>query len=315
MNDVGHLATPVSGGKHRRLEPIFPGIDGCVFKEAAMVTPTARHRAREARYAARRAGNSRYVEWLARAGLAARGVIYGLIGILAIGIAFGNSGHKADQSGALRVLASTPLGALLLWLLVAGFIGLALWRLSEALFGGPGPDGRKASSRLIAGFKAVLYGFIAFAIMKYALGLGAPKSSNKQTVDLTSTAMREPGGRILVGIVGLVLIGAGAWLAWQAFQKEFVSDLRTGEMSPQVRRAVIAFGRVGGIARGIVFGAAGLFLLIAAVTARAHQAKGLDATLRAFTKTPAGPWLLVLIALGLVIFGIYSLAEARWRRL
>src|SRR5437773_12057230 len=139
--------------------------------------------------------------------------MYGLIGILAIGIAFGNSGHKADQSGAVRVLASTPLGALLLWLLVVGFIGLALWRLSEALYGGPGPDGRKASNRLIAAFKTVLYAFIAFVLAKYALGLGAPKSTNKQSVDLTSTAMREPGGRILVVIVGLVLIGVGAWLA------------------------------------------------------------------------------------------------------
>jgi hypothetical protein len=202
-----------------------------------------------------------------------------------------------------------------LWLLVVGFVGMALWRLSEALYGGPGADGRKTSNRLIAGFKTVLYGFIAFFIMKYALGLGAPKSSNKQTVDLTSTAMREPGGRILVGIVGVVLIGVGAWLAWRAFEKKFVEEIKTGEMSPQTRKMVIFLGRLGGIARGIVFGAAGLFLLIAAVTARAHQAKGIDATLRAFTKTPVGPWLLVLVAIGLVLFGVYSLAESRWRRL
>ena len=241
--------------------------------------------------------------------------MYILIGILAIEIAFGNSGHKADQSGAVRLVGQTPLGGVLLWLLVIGFAGMALWRLSEALFGGPGPDGRKASTRLIAGFKAVLYGFIAFGILKYAVGLGAPKSSNKQSVDLTSTAMREPGGRILVGIVGLVLIGVGAWLAWQAFQRKFLADLRTGEMSPQTRKVVTFLGRFGGIARGIVFGAAGLFVLIAAVTAKAHQAKGIDATLRAFTKTPAGPWLLVLVALGLVLFGAYSWAESRWRKL
>jgi hypothetical protein len=280
-----------------------------------VVTPTARHKAREAKFAGRKAANSRYVDWLARAGLTARGLIYALIGILALEIAFGNSGHKADQSGAVRVVASTPIGVLLLWLLVGGFIGMALWRLSEALYSAPGPDGRKASTRLIAGFKVVLYGFIAFGIMKYALGLGAPKSSDQQTVDLTSTAMREPGGRIIVGIVGAVLIGAGAFLAWRAFTKKFVEEIKTGEMSPQTRRVVVALGRVGGIARGIVFGAAGLFLLIAAVTARAHQAKGVDATLRAFTKTPAGPWLLVLVALGLVVFGLYSFAEARWRRL
>jgi len=280
-----------------------------------MMTPTARHKVREAKYAGRRAANSHYVDWLARAGLTARGIIYALIGILAIEIAFGNSGHRADQSGAVRVVASTPVGTLLLWLLVGGFIGMALWRLSEALYGAPGPDGRKAGARLIAGFKAVLYGFIAFGIMKYALGLGAPKSSDQQTVDLTSTAMREPGGRIIVGIVGVALIGAGAFLAWRAFVRKFVEEIKTGEMSRPTRRAVVALGWVGGIARGVVFSAAGLFLLIAAVTARAHQAKGIDATLRAFSKTPAGPWLLVVVALGLVIFGLYSLAEARWRRL
>lgn len=279
-----------------------------------MVTPTTRYRASRAKFAARRAGNSKYVDWLARAGFAARGVMYVLIGILAIEVAFGNSGNQADQSGAVRLVGQTPLGGVLLWLLVIGFAGMALWRLSEALFGGSGPDGRKASKRVLAMFKAVLYGFIAFGILKYALGLGAPKSSNKQSADLTSTAMREPGGRILVGIVGLVLIGAGAWLAWQAFQRKFLADLRTGEMSQPTRKAVTFVGQAGGIARGAVFAAAGLFVLIAAVTAKAHQAKGMDATLRAFTKTPAGPWLLVLVALGLVLFGMYSWAESRWRK-
>jgi hypothetical protein len=280
-----------------------------------VVTPTARHKAREAKVAGRKAANSRYVDWLARAGLSARGIIYALIGILAIGVAFGDSGHQADQSGAVRVLASTPPGAVLLWLLVGGFIGLALWQLSEALYGGPGPDGRKASNRVIAGFKVLLYGVIAFGIVKYALGLGAAKSSNNQTVDLTRTAMREPGGRVLVGIVGAVLIGVGAFLVWRAVKKEFLDELKTGEMSPKTRKVVTFFGGAGGVARGIVFAAAGVFVLIAAITARAHQAKGMDATLRAFTKTPAGPWLLVLVAVGLVIFGLYSFAEVRWRRL
>jgi hypothetical protein len=241
--------------------------------------------------------------------------MYVLIGILAIEVAFGNGGHKADQSGAVRVVGNTPFGAALLWLLVIGFIGMALWRLSEAAYGGPGASGRKPGSRLIALFKTVLYAFIAFGIMKYALGLGAPKSSDKQSVDLTATAMRAPGGRILVGIAGLVLIGVGAWLAWQAFERKFLNELRTFEMSRRTRKAVTFLGRVGGIARGIVFAAAGLFLLIAAVTANAHDAKGIDATLRAFTKFPAGPWLLVLVAIGLVLFGCYSWAESRWRRL
>ena len=173
----------------------------------------------------------------------------------------------------------------------------------------------KPSNRLDAGFKAALYGFIAFGILKYALGLGTPKSSNKQTVDLTSTAMREPGGRILVGIVGVVLIGVGAWLAWRAFEKKFVEEIKTGEMSPRTRRAVVAFGRVGGIARGIA-PRRRVALPIAAVTAHMRtRPRASDATLRAFTKTPAStvvarahrPYLVI-------IFGVYSSPRPRWRR-
>jgi hypothetical protein len=293
---------------------IRPGQSAGGFEEAAVVTRAAwgRHRAR---HTARRAGNSRYVGWLARAGFGARGVMYVLIGILALEVAFGSPGHQADQSGAVRLVGHSPFGGLLLWLLVAGFAGMALWRLSEAVYSGPGPDGRKTGSRLLAAGNAVLYGFIAVAILKYALGLGAPSSSNKQSADLTATAMRHPGGRILVGIVGVALIGAGAWLAWQAFERRFLSSLRTGQMSRQARKVVTVLGQCGGIARGVVFGTAGLFLLIAAVTARAHRAKGLDATLRALAHTPFGPWLLVVVAIGLVLFGCYSWAEARWRRL
>ena len=104
-----------------------------------MVTLTARHKAREATYAGRRAANSRYVDWLARAGLTARGIIYALIGFLAIEIAFGNSGHRADQSGAVRVVASRPVGTLLLWLPVGGFIA-GRGALAQTL-NGAGADG------------------------------------------------------------------------------------------------------------------------------------------------------------------------------
>lgn len=279
-----------------------------------MATPT-RRTARTASYAADRAGRSRYLEMLARAGLAARGVLYLVIGVLALEVAFGGSRHQADQSGAIRTVAATPFGAVLLWLLAAGFTGLALWRLAESLSGGPGTGRQQAGSRVAALAKAVLYGVIAFGILRYALGLGAPASSNKEAIDLTATAMRHPGGRIAVGIAGLALVAGGAVVAYRAWEQRFRSELKLAEMGPRVRPVVIAFGRAGGVARGVVFAAAGVFLATAAVTAHAQQAKGLDATLRAFTATPAGPWLLVLVAAGLITFGLYSIADARWHRM
>lgn len=279
-----------------------------------MVTSTPRRRSRTARYAGRKAANSPAMRILARAGLAARGVMYGIIGWIALMIAFGKSRQQADRTGALHVLSGTPFGGIALWLLVAGFIGLALWRLSEALYGAPGTGGRKTSKRLAALGRAVIYGVIAYGVLKYALGVGGPQSSDQQSVDLTATALRHPGGQAVIVVIGLALIGIGAYLAYQAWKMEFLRDLELGKMRARTRRVVERLGQVGGIARGIVFATAGVFLVVAAVHARPGQAKGIDSSLRALAATPLGPWLLVIVAIGLIMFGVYSCCEARWRR-
>ncbi len=281
-----------------------------------MVSNTARRRGgRSARSAGRRAANSAVVRVLARAGLAARGVLYVIIGWIAIQVAFGHSGRQADRTGALRSIGSTPVGGVLLWLLVIGFAGMALWRLSEALFGGPGSDGRKASTRLGAAGRVVIYGIIGYGVLKYALGAGAPASSDSQSVDLTATLLRHPGGQVLVVVIGLVLIAGGLYLAFQAWRKDFRRDLDLSRLRPGTRRVVEWLGEFGGIARGIVFITAGIFLVVAAVNAKPQQAKGVDSALRALAATPLGPWLLLLVAIGLIMFGLFSCGEAKWLRL
>lgn len=281
-----------------------------------VVTRTARRRgSRNARYAGRRAANSEAMRWLARAGLAARGILYVIIGWIALQVAFGRSRQQADRTGALHSIGSTPVGGVLLWLLVVGFAGLALWRLSEALYGAPGSGGRKAGKRLAAFARAVMYGVIAYGVLKYALGAGSPQSSDTQSVDLTATLLKHPGGQALVVVIGLALIGGGLFLAYKAWRKDFRRHLELGQMRTGSRRVVEWLGRYGGIARGIVFLTAGIFLVIAAVDAQPQQAKGVDSSLRALAATPLGPWLLVLVAIGLVMFGLFSCCQAKWMRL
>lgn len=280
-----------------------------------MISGRTRRRSRNARAAGRRAASSGYVEMLARAGLAARGVLYIIIGWIAIQVAFGNTSRKADRSGALHTIASKPFGSAALWLLVVGFIGMTLWRLSEAAYGGPGTNGRKASYRLGALARAIFYGFVTFGILKYALGLGAPPSTNKQSRDLTATAMSHPGGKFVVIVAGLALLAGGACLAYGAARKKFRKRLQLGQLSLPARQAVEKLGQAGGIARGTVFAMAGIFLIVAAAQAKPKDAKGIDSTLRALAHTPLGPLLLVVIAAGLLTFGVYSCCEARWRRM
>ena len=279
-----------------------------------MTTRLARGRARSARYAGRRAARSRYLGLLARAGFAARGVLYVIIGCIALEIGFGHSSNQADSAGAVRLVAATPVGLVGLWLLMAGFLGLALWRLSEAIYGGPGPGERKASSRLAAVGKAVVYGGLAFTIAKYAIGAGAPKSSNQQSTDLTASVMHHPGGQVVVVAAGFAFVLGGAYVAYSSWRQDFLKQLNMAGASQRARRTVRWLGQVGGIARGAVFAAVGVFLIVAGAKSQPDQAKGIDAALRAFAQTPLGPWLLVVVAAGLVTFGLYSCCEARWRK-
>jgi hypothetical protein len=260
------------------------------------------------------AAHSRALRWLARAGLVARGALYVIIGWIAIQVAFGQSGQQADQTGALHLLGRNPAGEVALWLLVVGFAGMCLWRLAEAIFGGAEPNGDKATTRLSALARVLIYGFIAFGVLKYAVGVGGPKSSDQQSVDLTATVMRHPGGRIAVIVAGVALAAGGLALAWSFGRKHFLDRMNTGEMSARTKKVVTWLGQVGGIARGAVFVIAGVFLVIAAVNFQPQQAKGVDAALRELARTPLGPWLLLVVAVGLVMFGAFSCCEARWRK-
>ncbi len=281
-----------------------------------MATWTARRRAgRTVQSTGRRAANSNATRWLARAGLAARGVLYVIIGWIAVEVAFHRSGQQADRTGALHAIGATPVGGVLLWLLVIGFAGLALWQLSEALYGSADSGRQKAPQRAAALARAIVYGVIAYGILKYALGTGGPQSSDKQSVDLTATLLKYPGGQALVVVIGLVLIGGGIYLAYQAWQERFRRDLDLGRTRARARHVVEWLGKFGGMARGAIFVTVGIFLVVAAVEAKPQQAKGVDSSLRALASTPLGPWLLVLVAAGLIMFGLFSCCQARWQRL
>jgi hypothetical protein len=251
----------------------------------------------------------------ARAGLTARGTIYLLVGVLALRIAFGDGRQQADRSGALAEIAQEPFGAVLLWALGTGLAGMAVWRLSEAVFGSVGPDGRKVGKRLLALVRCAFYTFVAYSVLSFAAGSGSGgASSDEQSKDVTARALGMPAGQWIVGAAAAGIVVTGIWIGVRAARHQYRDRLRLGEMSPRVRRLVDVSGAGGGVARGLVFAAAGAFALRAAVDYRPDRAKGLDDTLRSFAHTPLGPWLLVLVAAGVALFGLFSFALARWGR-
>jgi uncharacterized protein DUF1206 len=261
---------------------------------------------------ARRASASPAMTAVARAGLAARGVIYILIGWLAVEVALGHgSHHRPSQQGALRLLAGTPYGLVTLWLLGLGFAGYSLWRLSEAAFGVTG-EGTSAGPRLKSLARAVVYAFLAY--LTFAIIAGAAGSQARGQQDLTASLMHEPGGRWLVGLAGLVVLIVGLALAREGMNREFMRHLRVRQMSRKTRDVVERLGVIGITARGVVFAIVGMLIIDAAVTFDAKKSGGLDKALLTLRHQAFGPLLLLIVAAGVLIFGVYGLCEARWRR-
>jgi hypothetical protein len=260
---------------------------------------------------ARRAAESPAAGALARIGLAARGVIYILIGWLAIELALGHSSNKPSQQGALQLLAGKSYGLVTLWLLGIGFVGYSLWRLSEAAFGVTG-EGMGAGPRLKSLVRGIVYAFLAYLTFKVITGAAGNQTRKQQ--DLTATVMHHTGGQWLVGLVGLVIVIVGLALVADGIKRKFMKYLRTGEMSRRTRMIVERLGMIGTTARGVVFAIVGALIIDAAVTFSPKKSGGLDKALLALRHQTFGEFLLLIVAVGVLIFGVYGLCEARWRR-
>lgn len=261
---------------------------------------------------ANRASNSSAMEGLARLGLAARAFVYLVIGWLAVQIALGHGRQQANQRGAIATVAQHAFGKLLLWVLAFGFAGYAVWRLSEAAFG-TAAEGRKTGPRLQSLVRGVVYAALCVSTVSFLLG-NAQQGQAQQQETTTAKLMKHSAGRLLVGVLGLIVVVVGLAMIVEGAKKKFEKQLRMGELHDVTRTVVVRLGMVGTIARGIVFAVAGLLTLDAAITYDAAKSSGLDGALRTLANRPYGPWLLGVLALGLIAFGLYGFAAARWAK-
>ncbi len=264
---------------------------------------------------ARRAGNSSWVDRGARVGFAGRGLLYLTVAFLAARIAQGRGGQQADKQGAVRALADTPLGLALLVVLVVGFAGYALWQAAEAAWGrrDEGDDAKRTGKRGVSAAKALVYAVLAATTV--SILFGRDEGGAQQESLWTAVVLALPGGRVLVGVAGLAIMGTGGWLVARGVRTKFDKHLDTRSMPHPLRKAALVGGAVGHAARGVVAALAGLLLVKAAKDFNPQEAKGIDGTLRTIAEQPFGRVLLLIAAAGLAAFGLFSLVEARYRRL
>jgi hypothetical protein len=252
-------------------------------------------------------------ELLSRAGFVARGLIYAIIGILAVKLAFGHGGKLTDQKGALHTVAHQPFGKILLTLVAIGLGGYSLWRLIRAAIG-HGPEGSdKGFDRVAAFASGIAYGAMCALAIEILLGAGGGSGGNVKKS--TAGVLGWPAGTWIVGIGGVVLIGVALYQGYRGISKKFLDESKVEEMGPQVKKWISRLGTFGHLARMVVFGLVGVFLIKAAIDYTPSKAVGLDGALAKIVNHSYGPFLLGVVATGLIAFAVYSLSDARYRRI
>lgn len=258
-----------------------------------------------------------WVERLARLGYTAKGIVYAIVGVLAVQAAIGVGGKTTDQKGALGAIASQPFGKFLLALVALGLIGYVIWCFVEAVQDPEHKDDNAEgwARRLGSAISGMIYASLALSAIRLAMGSGAGSSSSNSTQDWTARLMSQPFGQWLVGLVGACIIGLGFYQFYKAYKAKFRKKMKLHEMTPTEETWATRIGRFGEAARGVVFVITGFFLLQAARQADPNQARGLDGALQALAQQPYGSWLLGIVALGLVAYGIHMGVQARYRRI
>jgi len=264
---------------------------------------------------AEQVGDSKALEVLARVGLVAYGVVHLLLGWLALQIAWGLSGREsADTSGAMKTLADQPFGQVLLWLVAVGLASLALWQASAVIWGYRNLEGaERVRKQITSGAKAVVFAALGYSAGAAALGAGSSSAQSQQQA--TSGVLGWPGGRVIVIVAGLVIIGVGVAAIVKGVKKSFAEEIDTSPLSPTLRTAVARLGQLGYIAKGLALGVVGGLLSYATLTFDPQQVQGLDGAMHTILAQPFGRFLLTAVALGFAAFGLFAILQSRYRRM
>ena len=252
--------------------------------------------------------------WMARAGLVARGISYAIIGILALKLAVGSGGETTNQRGALMTIAEQPLGRALLIAMTVGLASYAIWRLIRAGIGHGTQDDDSASERIGGAASGLAYGALCVTAVQILVGASSSGGTNspKKT---TGGVLDWTGGTTIVAIIGAILIGVALYQGYKGVSRKFLDDSKTWEMSHLVKRAFTAIGVFGHLARMVVFGLVGYGLVRAAIEYDPSNAIGLDGALSEVSRYSYGPLLLGGVAVGLIGFALYSIADARYHKI
>lgn len=260
----------------------------------------------------------RWIVPLARFGYAAKGVVYIIVGLLAALTAFtGKGGRTTDSRGALEEIIEQPYGQILLGAVAVGLVGYAVWRFVQAIEDteDKGTDAKGVAARVGYAFVGLIYASLAYSAVMLIIGAERVRSGEQSSKARTAWLFTQPFGRWLAGAVGLGIVIFAVYQFYKAYMAKFREKFKRNEMSVRAEKLAVRAGQVGLAARGVVFGIIGYFLTQAAYHSKAGEARGLSGALRALEQQPSGQWILGVVAIGLMAYGLFMLMLGRYRRI
>lgn len=257
----------------------------------------------------------RWIEYYARCGYAAKGVVYGSTGVLAIlaALDFNRDETVVGATGALRSIASHPFGWILAVVIAIGLVGYVIWRFLQA-FLDPEHSGCDASDivrRIGYGCSGVVYASIAYSIVEILEE--APDGDDRTAEEWVFIVMRQPFGRWLVGAGGLIFFGIGCYYFYRAGKAEFRKRFKRHKMSDAEKTWASIVGRVGIAARGVVYVVIGIFAMRAAWLFDADEIKTTEQALAVFNNNPSNEIILCTLGIGFVAYGVHMAFQAKYR--
>ncbi|MFD2671907.1 DUF1206 domain-containing protein [Marinicrinis sediminis] len=255
----------------------------------------------------------KWVEVCARIGYGAKGIVYAMIGIIAIMAAVGYGTDMKDTKGALAAIAAQPFGSILLTAIAIGLVGMTVWRVVQAIWDPDrvNSDGKRWLQRLGFLISGIIYLGLSFQALRMVVQASQRGESNEQGT--TAKLLEQPFGAVLVGLVGVILIGFGIAQFVKSFRHSLTDEIKAS-VHPQKVKMITGMAKLGVAARGLVFGLMGYFLLRTAIRSNPNETKGIDEVLAKLAQQPFGTWLLIFTAAGLVAYGLYMLALGIYRK-
>ncbi len=268
--------------------------------------------AETARSTARRAAYSPAIETIARIGYAIRGVLYILIGLVAVRLVIGRASQSPSPQGAIATIAQPPAGHVLLWIVFIGFLAYAFWCLIQFLVNPMHRPGLGA--RIMFLVNAIAYAFLAWTTYGFLKGSAAAGTGSSQSKFLAQI-MVLPAGRFLVGVIAVIVFLVGIGLISKGIRGTFDREFNSYALTRDEARIARDTGRFGTFAQGVVLAIIGILIFYAALSSNASQPVGINTVFSTLMQHPYGAAVVIIIGLGLIAFGIYSLMAAAWFRL